>query len=121
MYGTIATETYITLAIAALVLVIGVFLIFSKEDERLIIRKIKPLASFSPRKFNKKSLKTLNQEEKKIMNLLLENKGNIFQSSIVEKTGMNKVKVTRILDSLEGKGLVERKRRGMTNVVILKS
>ena len=46
--------------------------------------------------------------------------GSIFQSSLVEKTGMTKVKVTRVLDRLEGKGLIERKRRGMTNVVILK-
>ena len=34
---------------------------------------------------------------------------------------MTKVKVTRILDKLEGRGLVERKRRGMTNVVMLKN
>jgi len=27
--------------------------------------------------------------------------------------------MTRILDRLEGKGFVERKRRGMTNVVVL--
>lgn len=36
------------------------------------------------------------------------------------KTGLTKVKVTRILDRLEGREIIERKRRGMTNVVILK-
>jgi len=46
--------------------------------------------------------------------------GMIFQNALVEKLGMSKVQVTRILDKLEGKGLVERRRRGMTNVVILK-
>ena len=33
---------------------------------------------------------------------------------------MSKVKITRILDKLEASGLVERKRRGMTNVVMAK-
>jgi len=33
---------------------------------------------------------------------------------------LGKVKVSRILDKLEGKGLVETKTRGMTNVILLK-
>jgi uncharacterized membrane protein len=33
---------------------------------------------------------------------------------------MTKVKVSRILDSLETKNLLERRRRGMSNVVVLK-
>jgi uncharacterized membrane protein len=44
----------------------------------------------------------------------------MFQSDIIEKTKLNKVKITRILDSLEAQNLIERKRRGMTNLVILK-
>ena len=44
----------------------------------------------------------------------------MFQSDIAEKTGFDKVKVTRVLDRLEGKQLIERKRRGMTNIVILR-
>ena len=54
------------------------------------------------------------------INQILENKGSIYQSELVNKTGFNKVKVTRILDSLESQNLIERKRRGMTNIVILK-
>ena len=44
----------------------------------------------------------------------------MFQADLVDKCGFGKVKVTRILDGLENKGLVERKRRGMSNIVILK-
>ena len=62
----------------------------------------------------------LNEEEKKVIALLKEADGTMFQSDLVDKSGFTKVKVTRILDVLEGKRLVERKRRGMTNVVILK-
>ena len=59
----------------------------------------------------------LTEEEKTVMELIVKNNG-IFQSRIVEETGYSKVKVTRILDRLESRGLVERKRRGMTNFVV---
>lgn len=120
MYGTINTQTYLSLAIAIFVLIIGIFLIFSKENERVVIKQIKPLKNLEPKKFSKKSLEGLDNDEKIIMNLLLENKGNMFQSDIIQKTKLNKVKITRILDSLESQNLIERKRRGMTNIVVLK-
>ena len=53
------------------------------------------------------------------MKLVEENK-TIFQGDIIEKAGFSKAKVTRIIDRLEGKGFVERKRRGLTNVVVFK-
>jgi hypothetical protein len=120
MYKTINTQTYLSFSIAGLVFIIGLFLIFSKESEKIVIKKIKPTANLEPKKFNKKSLEKLDNDEKIIMNLLLENKGNMLQSDIIEKTNLNKVKVTRILDSLETQTLIERKRRGMTNIVVLK-
>jgi uncharacterized membrane protein len=120
MYSTITAQTYLSLAIAGIVLVIGIFLIFSKEDQRVVIKKVHPLKSLEPKKYDKKSLDNLNSEEKIIMNFLLENKGNMFQSDIIEKTKLNKVRVTRLLDSLEAQGFIERKRRGMANIVVLK-
>ena len=62
----------------------------------------------------------LNDDEKLVFDKIIESEGTIFQSDLVDKTKFTKVKVTRLLDKLEGKGLIERKRRGMTNVVILK-
>ena len=123
MYDTISVQTWISMAIAGLILVIGLFLTLSKETEKLVVKRIKPYteAELAPKKFSKKSLENLDKEEARIMNLLLENKGNMFQSQLTEKTGMNKVKITRILDSLGAQGLIERKRRGMTNIVILKT
>lgn len=64
--------------------------------------------------------KELKPDETLMFDKIIEAEGTIFQSELVEKTGFTKVKVTRLLDRLEGKGLIERKRRGMTNVVILK-
>lgn len=61
----------------------------------------------------------LSLEEQRLYTLLVENNGSLYQSDLVSKTGFSKVQITRILDRLEGVGIIERKRRGMTNVVIL--
>jgi len=63
----------------------------------------------------------LDKELKDILKEVIKADGAIFQSEIVEKTKLSKVKITRLLDRLEGKSLIERKRRGMTNVVLLKN
>lgn len=68
-----------------------------------------------------KKLKTLKEEEKKIYQLLMNNDGVLFQSDLVQKSGMNKVKVSRTLDLMQSRGLLERRRQGMANVVILKN
>ena len=114
MYNTITKQTYLALSIVAILLIVGVFLIFSKQKEKIIVKKVE--------KKNKRIYDTseLNAEEKKVFSLVEENKA-IFQTELIEKTGFGKAKVTRILDRLEGKGFVERKRRGMTNVVVLKN
>ena len=44
----------------------------------------------------------------------------MFQSDLVEKSEFPKAKVSRILDKMEARGLLERKRRGMANAVVLK-
>jgi len=63
---------------------------------------------------------SLRQDERKIYELILNNDGAVFQSKLVEMSGMPKSTVSLILDRLEAKGLVERRRRGMSNIVILK-
>jgi len=68
----------------------------------------------------KRLVKTLAGEEKKVYEIVGDSGGFIFQNELVDKSGMNKVKVTRILDKLEARGMVERKRRGMANVVTLR-
>jgi len=64
--------------------------------------------------------KDLPEDEKKIIDEIIKSEGVIFQSELVEKLGISKVKITRLLDKLEARKLVERRRRGMTNAVILK-
>ena len=123
MYGTINFQTYVGIGIIVLIVLIGLYLIFFGEDRVEVIRKIGVRTEKKAEEEKKdygKITKTMTPEEKKIFNIVLEAKGAIFQSEINEKSTYDKVKVTRILDRLEGQGLVERRRRGMTNVVILK-
>ncbi len=89
-----------------MLLVISIYLILPRDrKEKLKVQNI---------------ISKLSKDESSILNIIQENEGSALQSDLVEKSGLNKVKVTRILDKLEGRGLIERKRRGMTNVVILK-
>ena len=59
-------------------------------------------------------------DEKIIVRIVIDDDGTIFQSQLVEKSGFSKSKVSLILDKLEARRILERKRRGMTNVVVLK-
>lgn len=69
----------------------------------------------------RKAAKALGGDESRVFDLVTQSGGMIFQNELVEKMGVSKVKITRILDKLEAKGLIERRRRGMTNVIVLKS
>ena len=86
---------------------LGAFLTAQKEPQKLSIRqKIDP--------------KSLDEDERRIYKNMLDSNGAIFQSELMEKTGFSKVKITRTLDRLEAKNIVERRRRGMSNIVVLK-
>jgi uncharacterized membrane protein len=117
MYSTISLQTWLSASIAGFIFLIGLFLIFSKEEKEIIIKKIKEKVEVKRKPVD---YSTLDKEEKPLIKILEDSDGTIFQSDLVEKSGFGKVKVTRVLDRLEGKQIIERKRRGMTNIVILK-
>ena len=62
----------------------------------------------------------LDEEESRIYNIIKSKEGSAYQSDLIKETGFSKVKITRILDKLETSDILERKRRGMTNIVVLK-
>ncbi len=62
----------------------------------------------------------LSREEKIIWSILRKNKGAVLQSRLVQESGFSKVKITRILNLLETRDLIERKRMGMSNLVVAK-
>ncbi|WP_254837972.1 helix-turn-helix transcriptional regulator [Natronomonas marina] len=61
----------------------------------------------------------LANNEREVYEIILDADGVIAQSDIVDATDSSKATVSRTLDSLETKELVERKRRGMGNIVML--
>ena len=65
--------------------------------------------------------KNLFEEEKKIVEVLLENKEGIWQKQLQLKTGLTKVKLSRKIRNLEEKGVLEKIPYGNTNKIRLKS
>ena len=116
MNQTIENQTYLSLAIAGVIMIISLFLVFTKPKEKIIFEKIK--VKEKPQK-KKIDLSTLRKEDTQIFRII-ENSKTIFQADLIEKSGFGKAKISRILDRLENKNLIERKRRGMTNIVVLK-
>ena len=113
MYYTISLQTWISLAIVGIILTIGIIFMFLKPKEKLIVKTIKE-------KKKKKDYSGLDMKEKEVVDLLLKEGNAMFQADLMEKLNIGKVGVTRLLDRLEAKQIIERKRRGMNNIVVLK-
>ena len=116
MHATTFTQEVLSYSLMGLLVLVSLFIIFFLKDETVVQEMKKDISEED----KKKKLENLDEDERNIMNIILREEGSIFQSSLVTETKLSKVKVTRILDRLEGKKLIERKRRGMSNVVLLK-
>ena len=114
MYKTIATQTWLSLSITGIVFIVGFGIMFTKPKEKIIIKTIK-------QKKKKIDISKLDKNEKEVIEILQKENGAIFQNTLMEKLGIGKVGITRLLDKLEAKQFVERKRRGMNNIVVLKN
>jgi uncharacterized membrane protein len=130
MWGSIDFQTNVGLGLLVFVVLVGIYLIFFAKDDPQVIKEVQKevriiKSQVKPKKLDKKYfeniLSKLDSEEKLVLEKVIAAQGSVFQSQLVSTTGLTKVKITRILDRLEGKALIERKRRGMTNVVILKN
>lgn len=62
----------------------------------------------------------LSDDEKFIINLIMKNGGQMLQNKIVNESGLTKVKVSRIITTLEAKGFIEKRRKGVTNEIVVK-
>ncbi|MBI5391900.1 hypothetical protein HZB00_02765 [Candidatus Woesearchaeota archaeon] len=96
--------------IGFIVLVLGFYLLFSHKLENH-----EPKKEFKPVAIDK-----LDPEEKVVYAFVQGKEGSAYQSDLIKETHFSKVKMTRILDKMELKGILERKRRGMTNIIVLK-
>lgn len=117
MYDTIKTQTGVSLAIVGVIVIIGLVIMFTKPkiefQEKVVIKKIKE-------RKKKLDLTGLEKEERRVIDLLIKENKAMFQADLMEKLEIGKVKTTRLLDKLEAKQLIERKRRGMNNLIVLR-
>jgi uncharacterized membrane protein len=72
------------------------------------------------KKLREATHKRLRGEEKEIYSLLMDSGGVMFQSELVERSKLPKASVSLILSRLEAEGLLEKRRHGMSNVIVLK-
>ena len=68
----------------------------------------------------KKALSKLEGDERALFEMIINAGGAAFQADLVNESGFSKAKVSRTLDKLEARGLIERRRRGMTNLLLAK-
>jgi uncharacterized membrane protein len=124
MWGTLEFQTNLSTGVAAFVAAVGFYLTFFGEEEKIITRIKRIHEQVQPRQPSienyKDVLVNLEPDERKVFERVIETNGDVLQSDIVTELGGNKVRVTRILDKLESMNLVERRRRGMTNVIVMK-
>ncbi len=71
-------------------------------------------------KFDEKYLKGLNSRQKKIMKILIENNSPMTQKDIQDEVGIPKASISRNIKRLELKGLIEKEKAGMSNIIKLK-
>jgi len=108
---TVLNQAYLGYLLALVIFIIGLLmLIFGGKPERVEGSRDKW----------ESVMKTLVGDEKLLYEKIVASGGVIFQSNLVEQSNFPKAKVSRILDKMEAKGLLERKRRGMANAIILK-
>jgi len=65
------------------------------------------------------SLLSLPEDERRIFEVIDASGGEMLQKNLVASGEFSRSKVTRLLDKLEGRGLIKRERHGMTNMVRL--
>ena len=112
-FDTIQDQTYLSLAIVAILFAVGIVLLFSRQSEKIVVRRV-----VERQKRPSVDIHSLTPEERTVLEIIQKERA-LFQADIGEKTGFAKVKITRILDKLESQGVIERKRRGMQNLVVL--
>ncbi|HWQ63391.1 MAG TPA: MarR family transcriptional regulator [Methanospirillum sp.] len=131
--GDVYTITDVAIIICASLVVCASALILLFYDQIHIVTSPQPVQTKAPepevplpspleerRRKWEAVLPTLKEDQQLIYQSILDADGLIPQSDIVEKTGLSKSNVSRTLDILESMGLIERRRRGMGNIILLK-
>ncbi len=110
--GHFPAETFLGAGSLGVVIILGAWVVVKSGKEYGSIVHVDATKN--------EAAKRLKGDEKSVYDFIVSNEGTSFQNDIVTKFGYSKVKTSRILDRLETKGLLERRRRGMANLIVLK-
>ena len=99
-------------------MVVGLYIVMVKEKPGAT--KAMETSEHAKEEFAPVDISKMDEEEKTIYEIIKNKGGSAYQTDLIRETSFSKVKVTRILDKMELKKIIERKRRGMTNLVVLK-
>jgi len=111
-YEHLPAEFFLSISFVVVMGIIGGFLALRSQEREKMDQTLRVKLGEAKKK--------LKDDEKKIYEIIANNEGVIFQSELTEKVGFPKARVSRNLDKLEGKGLIERRRRGLSNVILIK-
>ena len=119
LHSTSDLMMYSSFGLAIFLAVLGMYLFLRNEPKKTVIKRIeKPIVRNEPAVIEPP--KSLSPETRSIFDLVVQSNGAILQGELITKSGVDKVKVSRILNKLEMLGLIERRRHGMSNLVVLK-
>ncbi len=106
--GTAASYLFLTRVPSAQTLESGLRTAPESRGPRATVPELEDLA-----------LRLLDGDERRLIRVLVEARGDVLQRDLVKATAFSDAKVSRLLDRLEERGLVVRERQGMTNRVRL--
>ena len=105
--------TWIVVLIATTGVIVGISIyLYTKKTiipDRLSSEDVKETTRFLPR------------DQRKIVEAIIENKGEISQSSLPDETDLSKVKISRKLKDLERQKIIKKQENGMSNKVMLEN
>ncbi len=107
MERAFSPQMYIDLVAGFMFLVAGLTIWYLIREEEISILKDQMADIF------------LLPEEKSILNEMKKANGEITQKDLVNKTGLTKVKIHRMLNKLENKGIIKRIPYGMTKKIVI--
>ena len=102
--------------ISVIQIIMGIKLMRSNDDS--FTPKIK-IMKFDQDEIRELDKSQLSDDEASII-FKLEKQNEILQSDLMKMLGLNKVKMSRLLKKLEEKDLIEKKKKGMNNLIVLK-
>jgi len=105
-----ALSEYLPMIIALIVILTGITIYFYLKKDKIIIRTEETLESILP---------VLTEDERKVINCLLGNNGEIMQRKIVTDTNFSKAKVSRLISDLKHRGIIGVEEKGRTNRIFL--